>query len=166
MKFSELTPWRSPRSSALSSVWPFSRGFDADTFESNIDDFMRDFETDFDSSQWLDYGTRAFPSIDVKETPESYSVDAELPGLTAKDVEIEVANNSLYIKGEIKEDPTKEKGYICSERCHGPFSRKISFGDEINMNNIDAQLKDGVLHIELKKQNIEVPKHKSIEIRQ
>ncbi|MEK6625981.1 MAG: Hsp20/alpha crystallin family protein [Bdellovibrionota bacterium] len=166
MKFTELTPGRSPFSSSLSSYWPFITSFDADQFESDMNEFMRDLDSETDYTQDLDYGGRIFPTLDVKETPESYSVEAELPGLTAKDVEIEVVNNALFIKGETAKEGEVGNGYICCERTHGPFSRKISFMKEVNLNNIDAELKNGVLHVELKKKDVELAKHKTIEIHQ
>ncbi|MBI2521693.1 MAG: Hsp20/alpha crystallin family protein [Bdellovibrio sp.] len=164
MKFSDLTPRRSPFSS--SPLWSFPSDFDSDRFESDIDEFMRNLNADVDFSPDGDYGFRTFPSIDIRETPESYTVDAELPGLLAKDIDIEVVNNSLFIKGETGTEAAKENGYICCERARGAFSRKIPFDEEVNVENINAELKDGVLHVELKKKNIEIPQHKKIEIRQ
>lgn len=97
------------------------------------------------------------PSVEVKETKTDYSVTAELAGLSKEDVEIEFENNSLCLKGEKKyerENNTDEKIHY-TERYYGSFTRIIPFVEEVDVQKIDAQFKDGLLSICLPKKPVD-----------
>ncbi len=90
------------------------------------------------------------PSIDVKEDEKEITVTAELPGLDEKDFEILLADNTLTIKGEKKEEKEdKGKDYHRMERSYGCFSRVITLPEGIDSSKIDAHFKSGVLKIVL-----------------
>ncbi len=94
------------------------------------------------------------PRVDVKETEDAIVVQAELPGVEEKDVEIEFADGVLTLRGEKKqerEEEEKEKGYYLMERSYGAFLRRIPIPAEIDEDNIRAVFDKGVLTVTLPK---------------
>lgn len=99
--------------------------------------------------------TREFvwtPSIDMYETEKELVVKAELPGLTTKDVEITLTDDTLSIKGEKKEaEEVKGENYYRKETRYGSFHRSIRLPVPVKKEDIKATFKDGVLEIRLPK---------------
>ncbi len=94
------------------------------------------------------------PRVDVKETEDAIVVQAELPGVEEKDVEIEFADGMLTLRGEKKqerEEEEKEKGYYLMERSYGAFLRRIPIPAEVDEDNIRAVFDKGVLTVTLPK---------------
>jgi HSP20 family protein len=104
-----------------------------------------------------------WPAIDVSEREDDLLVRAELPGMTAEDIDIEVQNNALLIRGE-KKDETEESGerYHYVERRSGSFQRMVQLPNEVDAEKIDASYKDGVLTITLPKSEKAKPKRISV----
>lgn len=91
--------------------------------------------------------------IDISETDTEYEVEAELPGINQKDIDVKVDNNILIIKGK-KEERKKEeteKNYHLQERSYGAFQRSISLPSNIMTEQIKAKFESGVLHISIPK---------------
>jgi len=85
--------------------------------------------------EWLgDFSPRMFsPTIDIADEPKHYRVTAELPGMTAGDVELEVEDNALLISGEKKlEQSDDESGYYRTERSWGRFERVIPLPSRVD----------------------------------
>ncbi len=125
---------------------------------SNVDKKMRKFFEDFDSPFFGDWGWKNFnsnvftPRVDVTEDNENLYVTAEVPGVDKKDVKVSVVGDVLTISGEKKtEQRDEKKNYYRIERNFGSFSRSFTLPAEINVNNIAAEYKDGVLHVTLPK---------------
>lgn len=92
------------------------------------------------------------PKVDFKDAGDSYQLDAELPGVPAKDVEVSVANGVLTIKGEHKaEKEEKDKNYLRVERSYGAFERRIALPDDADDARISANSKDGILTLSIPK---------------
>ncbi len=92
------------------------------------------------------------PSAEMEETAEELLLKLEIPGLEAKDLDIEVTEQSVLIKGERKsETKTEEKGLVRTEFHYGKFERVISLPAHIQTNNVKAEYKNGVLHLTLPK---------------
>lgn len=93
------------------------------------------------------------PSLDIKESDKEYRVVAELPGVSEKDLELEVANRVLTIRGEKREEKEEkgDKGYHLMERRYGSFLRSITLPDEVDESRIEASVADGLLTISLPK---------------
>ncbi|HEU0073711.1 MAG TPA: Hsp20/alpha crystallin family protein [Dehalococcoidia bacterium] len=90
------------------------------------------------------------PAIDVFEKDGALHIRAELPGLTQKDIELEVSDNGLTISGERKEEKeVKEEMYSRSERTYGKFVRRIPLPRTADTDKADARFKDGVLEIDM-----------------
>lgn len=112
----------------------------------------------------LSQGGGAFP-VDIKDTPEAILVLAELPGFNKEDIKVSFADNMLSIKGERSREE-KEEGadYLRVERSYGTFSRSFSVDVPVKQDEIKARYQDGVLEINLPKQNEAVKKEVSIDI--
>ena len=104
------------------------------------------------------------PAVDVCEDEENFYVSAELPGMNKEDVDLELENNVLSIKGERKFEK-KEEGetYHFIERSYGSFYRSFSLPRNIQGDQISAEFKDGVLKVTIPK--TEEVKPKKVEIK-
>jgi HSP20 family protein len=92
------------------------------------------------------------PSIDVSETETELKIEAELPGVDEKDVEVVVSDNVLTIKGEKKtETEEKKKDYHLIERSYGSFTRSLTLPFAVQPDQAKATFKKGVLTITLPK---------------
>lgn len=114
-----------------------------------FDDFSRGFPT------FPSFGNgkaELLPSMDVTETDKDIQITAELPGLEEKDVQINVADNLLTIRGEKKaEKEEKDKNYQLIERSYGSFERTIELPDGVNADAIQASIAKGVLTVTVPK---------------
>ena len=94
----------------------------------------------------------ANPAIDVAETEKAYEITAELPGMDEKNVEVNVANGGITIKGEKKEETEeKKKDYYLSERRYGSFERHFGLPEGVDAGKIEANFKNGILKVTLPK---------------
>ncbi len=92
------------------------------------------------------------PTVDIKNKKNEIVVKAELPGMSADEVDIEVNDRVLTISGEKTEKEEKEEGdSFYSERRFGRFSRSIELPPEADLDSIDAKEKNGVLTLHIKK---------------
>jgi HSP20 family protein len=108
-----------------------------------FDDFTRGFP-----SFGLFGTSELVPSMDVSETDKQIEITTELPGLEAKDVEINFADNVLTVRGEKKaEKEEKDKNYRMVERSYGAFARSIELPANVDPNSIKATIEKGVLKV-------------------
>lgn len=90
--------------------------------------------------------------MDVAETENEIEITAELPGLEEKDVQVNVADNVLTIKGEKKSEKEEtDKNYRMFERSYGSFSRRLELPNGVNPDHIKAHLANGVLKVTVPK---------------
>ena len=93
-----------------------------------------------------------FPKLDVKEERKKIIVEAEIPGVESKDIDISLDGRMLTIKGQKqKEKKDERKGYCYYERSFGSYNRTIRLPGEVDESKVNATYKRGVLKIELKK---------------
>jgi HSP20 family protein len=95
-------------------------------------------------------------AVDVRETPEAFTVTASVPGLKPEDVEISVLGDTLRIGGQRREEQdaqTQGDGnrWIIRERRFGAFERTIRLPTTVRSGDADAEFKDGVLTVTLPK---------------
>jgi HSP20 family protein len=114
-----------------------------------FDDAFRGFDIAPYGSNRLSDRAMGWPNIELSETDKEVKVTAELPGLEEKDVEVELANGVLAVRGE-KKIETEDKGRLFSERYYGRFERRIPV-DEVEQDKVAASFKNGVLTIILPK---------------
>lgn len=104
--------------------------------------------------------------IDVSETENEIQVIVELPGVDEKDVEVNLSDKLLTIKGEKKsEREEKDKDYHLVERTFGSFQRDIPIPYDIDMDKVDAKFAKGVLTVTLPKPPEAKAKVKKIEVK-
>jgi HSP20 family protein len=95
----------------------------------------------------------AAPRVDVSETEKEVKICAELPGVDEKDVQIELDEDVLTIRGEKKaEEERKDENYHVMERSYGSFARSIRLPFDIDPDQVRASFENGVLTVVLPKQ--------------
>ncbi|MEH2453923.1 Hsp20/alpha crystallin family protein [Nostoc sp.] len=103
-------------------------------------------------SALLDRGLSKVPAAEIQETEDAIHLKLELPGIEAKDLDVQVTENAVYVSGERKsETKTDEKGIIKSEFHYGKFKRVIPLYARIQNTNVTADYKDGILNLTLPK---------------
>ena len=94
----------------------------------------------------------ATPAVDVSETDKAYEIAAELPGMDEKNIEVNLTDGGLTIKGEKKEEREEtKKDYYVSERRYGSFERYFGLPDGVDANKIEATFRNGLLKVTLPK---------------
>ena len=112
-----------------------------------FDDFTRGFPTLSGNG-----ASALVPSMDVTETDKEIEITAELPGLEEKDVQVNVADNLLTIRGEKKaEKEQKDKNFRLVERSYGSFERTLELPEGVNADAIKASIAKGVLKVSIPK---------------
>ncbi|MGB5809788.1 MAG: Hsp20/alpha crystallin family protein [Polyangiales bacterium] len=98
-------------------------------------------------------------AIDIREEDGAFFVDAEVPGLAADDVQVDVEKNVLTIRGERKAANEETEGtYRRVERRYGSFSRSFTLPETVDANAISADLQGGVLALKLPKKEAPTPR--------
>lgn len=113
-------------------------------FEESLSRWRPD-ESPFATGNWS-------PSADVYETSDAFVVQMELPGLSEDDVEVEVEGDRVTLRGERQMSvDTRPECFHRMERSYGSFCRSFSFGEAVEAARMQAELKDGLLRIDLPK---------------
>jgi HSP20 family protein len=108
----------------------------------------------------------AMPAMDLVERHEAFEMTAELPGLDEKNIEVNVANGVLTVKGQKEEDKAEEKeDFHLRERRFGSFSRSVRVPDTVDADKIEASFKNGVLKVTLPKKPEAQKPVKKIEVK-
>ena len=135
-----------------------------------FDDFFRDFG--LSTPSWSRGLAPSFsegwlkPSVDISATDREYTIHVELPGISEKDVRVELSGDTLKISGEKKhEQEDKGKEYYSVERSYGSFQRVLSLPEDANGDQIEAKFKNGVMTITLPRKESAKPKSKQIEVK-
>lgn len=106
------------------------------------------------------------PQVDVGATDNEYSITVEVPGVTEKDVKVEVANNTMTIRGEKKQEmEEKDKNFYRVERSYGSFQRVLSLPEDADQESIKATFKNGVLLIRMGRKALPKTGVKQIEVK-
>ena len=141
------------------------------------DEFLTPFDKMFDSmmeAQFPEvvqqvgvkpYQGSAYPKVNVYEYDEKVGIVAEIPGLTKKDISVEVEDGTLTISGE-KHNILEDNGakVIRRELKASSFKRNFELGENLDGDNIKADFKDGVLSISIPKIEPEKPKKTFVKI--
>jgi HSP20 family protein len=139
----EIMPWRSSQMSPISSL------------QSEMNRMLEDFFTQpFGVPLQRMRGQQqvVMPAIDVREDETSFTVTAELPGIDAKDIEISVQDDVLEIRGQKSEEKRSEQDNVhMVERSYGSFARRIMLPAEVDDEQAEATMNNGVLTLRLPK---------------
>jgi HSP20 family protein len=125
---------------------PFRELFPRNVFEDLFDQYLT--EGNGGLSQMMNV------SMDVAETDHAFEVKVDLPGVNAEDVDIQIENNTLTVRGQRSEETEEkdaDKQYHRVERYSGSFARSVVLPISINENETVAEFKDGVLKIQIPK---------------
>lgn len=103
------------------------------------------------------------PSAEMEETNDAIYLKLEVPGMEAKDLTVEVTEESVSIKGERQsESKTEAKGVIRSEFHYGKFERRIPLPTHIQTDKVQAECKNGMLNLTLPK--VESEQRKAVKV--
>ena len=106
------------------------------------------------------------PTLDVGASDKEYTISVELPGVDEKDVQLELINDTLKIKGDKKQQKEeKEKNYYRMERSYGSFQRVLSLPEDADQDNIKAVYKNGIMNITIPRKAAPKTEVKQIEIK-
>jgi HSP20 family protein len=125
-------------------------------FRGDVDDLFHHFFEDWpvallSEGQW--------PPIEVGEEKDKVVVRAELPGVSAGDIELSVMDNALTITGEKKSTHEENTdSCYCSERRYGSFRRTIALPASVDADKVDAHFNNGILTVELPKDQASRPR--------
>ena len=100
---------------------------------------------------------KTFPEVNIYESKDKYMVLAKIPGVDKKDIQISIKDNALKLSGEIKSKDSN-KTYYLTERISGSFKRNFMFDEKIDAEKVFAELKNGILTIDLPKSEDAKPK--------
>ncbi len=99
------------------------------------------------------------PRLDLAESDKEVTIRAELPGIDPDDVEINVTDNVLTLRGEKKrEHEEKERDYHYVERQYGNFHRSVQLPAGVDPDKVEASYKNGVLTVTIAKRPDALPK--------
>jgi HSP20 family protein len=99
------------------------------------------------------------PPVDIYEDEHNITVQAEVPGVDEKDLDVRLENNVLTISGERKmEDEQKEENFHRIERSYGRFVRSFSLPTTVDAENVNAQFENGILKVTIPKKEEARPK--------
>lgn len=141
------------------------------SFRREMDRLFDDFFTPAEARSFAAQGTgggelAGWPSLEVQETDQAFTVTAELPGIDPKDVELNLNDNALTISGEKRSERNEDDGgRRYTERSFGRFSRTIPFDAEVDADKVEATCNNGVLKITLPKNAQARDKSRKIEIK-
>ena len=128
---------------------------DASLFKNELDDlFGRFFDGDVASNLPTAFTRNVMPPVDVAETEKAWTVSVQLPGLSEKDIAVQILGNQLIVSGERKwEDEKKGKEFHRVESQYGSFQRSIALPDNARLDpeSIAASYKKGILEISIPK---------------
>ncbi len=106
------------------------------------------------------------PTVDVYEDQNGIVLEADLPGVQPGEFELAIENNVLTLKGERKfEKKTEEGNYHRVERSYGNFTRTFSLPATVDVNNVEADFKDGVLRVTLPRREETKPRQIQVQIK-
>jgi HSP20 family molecular chaperone IbpA len=156
------TPAPSKPTKKATAIAPTTSSDVWEAFNNTFERFRNDFEDILFPAKWADIfsfipETRV-PAVDLEDREKDFLLKAEMPGFKKEDIEIEAQNDSIAITGNAgwKYDK-KGQLYICKERACKTFYRKVELPEEIKVNEVNANLTEGVLEITLPKK---APKQK------
>lgn len=122
------------------------------SLQREVERVFSDFQRGWPSLSF-DWPRVAAPRMDIVEKDGHIEMTAELPGIEGKDVEIELNDNILTIRGEKKTERTDRQDDNCylSERSYGSFTRAIELPEGVNGDEVKASMTKGILTITVPK---------------
>jgi HSP20 family protein len=121
-------------------------------FRKSFNDLMQPFlPITYDIEQKITLPTR-YAQVDLIDNGESYTVNAELPGFTKDQVDVQINKDGVGIRAECKEEKeNKRKNYLHRERAYSSMQRFIAFPEEVDPSKVEGTMKEGVLELKVPK---------------
>ena len=125
------------RSETPSRLWPETSRF--------FEEFFNDFPF---TSSLVHTGENWMPAVDILEKDGNLILRAELPGMSEKEIDLKLENNTLTLKGARRmENEDNKDSYHRIERSYGSFSRSFTLPESVDSDKIKAEYKNGVLTV-------------------
>jgi len=106
------------------------------------------------------------PTLDLSASEKQYTVNVEIPGVDEKDIQLEIADDTLVIKGEKKqESESKDNSFYRIERSYGSFRRMLSLPEDADRENVSAAFKKGVLTVTIPRKPTQKTDVRRVEIK-
>ncbi len=102
--------------------------------------------------RWTEHDDLAYApvSVDVRDDGEAFVLSAQMPGVAAEDLKIEIEGDTISVRGEIKPDPA-EAEYLMRERFIGKVGRTLTMPVALDPDHTEAKLEAGVLTLRVSK---------------
>lgn len=107
---------------------------------------------------WEMEESQVFFPVDVREKDDDFIITAMLPGLKPEDVDIQIVNETVSLKGEFKNELDEGANYILQERPAGKFFRSIAMSDMMDATKAEAHMENGILTLRIPKAEEAKPK--------
>ena len=125
-------------------------------FERMIDDI---FFVNYDNNNWA-------PSVDINESSDTFTINADLPGIKKSDIEVKIEENVLILTAERKIDKKNvNEKYHFSERRSGTFSRSFKLPKSVKEEKITADFDNGVLSINIPKTEDAITSNRLVKVK-
>lgn len=136
-----------------------------DTLQRQFDRMFEDALTPMAQNEWKSFAR--VPAAELNETDDAIHLKLELPGVDAKELDIQVTENAVSVKGERKsETKSEDNGTTRSEFRYGTFQRVIPLPARIQNTQVQAEYKDGILNLTLPKSEQEKNKVVKVDLNQ
>jgi len=120
-------------------------------FRRSFDDMMRPFFPLAEIEQELRLPTR-YAQVDLVDNGDSFVLNAELPGFTKDQVDVQINKDGVAIRAECKnEKEDKRKNYLHRERAYSSLQRFIAFPEEVDPTKVEGSMKEGILELKVTK---------------
>jgi len=103
------------------------------------------------------------PAVDIFETEDRITVLADLPGVVPENLTIDLRDDVLTLVGRVPDSSPPRESWVLREHCAGTFLRQFTLSETIDQSKIDARLTDGVLRLELTKQEKAKPRQITVQ---
>jgi len=108
--------------------------------------------------QWEMEESQVYFPVDVREVDDNFLISAMLPGLKPEEVEIQIVNETVSLKGEFKNELDENAAYILQEHPSGKFCRTVTLPDTLNASKAEAKMENGILTLSIPKAEEAKPK--------
>jgi len=147
----------------------FERMSDALDFARDVDNWFDFTESMFPDNTWGLFEGDWSPRLDLFESDDAYFIKIDMPGIEQKNIDIDILNDVLTIKGQrklVEDEEGRKTGrkYQREERIFGSFHRTVPLPLPVDASRVDAKLSEGVLYLSLPKREETKPKKISVKV--
>ena len=133
--------------------------------QQEMDDMFESFLVQRPGNELAAWAPRA-PLSEIEDKGDAFVLKAELPGMDKEEIRVEVGQDSVTISAEHKAEKQEgKKNYFFSERTYAGYKRSFALPAEINPDQVDAEYKNGILTLTMKKVMLPPPKKKEIKLK-